>query len=82
MKVTHVLRRFDKNDWGGIEAVCLNLCRELKLLDLEVEILSTLAMSKNTEDDYEGVPVKRFSYFYPYLYFKPGKKDEFDRKRR
>lgn len=80
MKVTHVLRRFDKNDWGGIEAVCLNLCRELKLLDLEVEILSTLAMSKNTEDDYEGVPVKRFSYFYPYLYFKPGKKDEFDRK--
>lgn len=80
MKVTHVLRRFDKKDWGGIEAVCLNLCRELQLLDLEVEILSTMAMSEKRKDLYEGVPVRRFSYFYPYFYFKPGKKDEFDRK--
>ena len=80
MKVAHILRRFDKSDWGGIETVCLNLCKELIKLDLSVEILSTKAMSTKSSELYDDVPVKRFSYFYPYISFERGKKEQFDRK--
>ena len=80
MKVAHILRRFDKSDWGGIETVCLNLCKELKKLDVSVEILSTKAMSTKSSELYDEVPVKRFSYFYPYISFEKGKREQFDRK--
>jgi glycosyltransferase involved in cell wall biosynthesis len=80
MKVTHILRRFDKNDWGGIEAVCLNLCKELLGLNIDVEILCTNAMSERDNDIYEDIQVSRFPYFYPYIFFNSSKKDQFDRK--
>ena len=66
MRVAHILRRFDKRDWGGIESVCLNLCSELQQSDIDVEILATNAMSDSLEEKYKNVPVKRFPYFYPY----------------
>ena len=67
MKIVHVVRRFSLEDWGGIEECVLNLALEQKSLGHDVEILCTKALNNLEEETIQGISIKRFDYFYPYL---------------
>ncbi len=67
MKVVHVPRRFCRNDWGGTETVILNTIKRLEELGVEGEIYTTKALDPTVEETIEGVRVRRFDYFYPFL---------------
>lgn len=80
MYIPQVIRRMSISDWGGTESVVLNTTRHLRKNNVLSEILATQAMDTRSESVYEGVPLKRFPYFYPYLGLSQQGKSQLDRK--
>lgn len=66
LNVIHVARRFVRDKWGGTETVILETCRQLKSRDHHCRVVCPCALSTPGEDVYEGVPISRDPYFYPY----------------
>ncbi|MBI1290652.1 glycosyltransferase [bacterium] len=67
MKIAHVPRRFVESHWGGTESVILETCRCLQRLDHKVQILTPSALSDVAAETIQGVSVRRFPYFYPWI---------------
>jgi glycosyltransferase involved in cell wall biosynthesis len=80
MKIIHVPRRFVTHSWGGTETVVLQTCRALKQLGHEAEIWCPSCLSEPGVESIEGVTVRRFSYFYPFLGLTEEGKQAFDYK--
>lgn len=80
MYIPQVIRRMSISDWGGTESVVLNTTRHLREQKVRSEILATQAMDTSSESIYQGVPLKRFPYFYPYLGLSQQGKNQLDRK--
>jgi glycosyltransferase involved in cell wall biosynthesis len=66
-KVVHVMRRFVPEKWGGTESVVFNLANEFTREGTESPVLCTDMFSTPGTQDYEGVPVKRFRYVFPWF---------------
>ena len=66
LKVTHVVRRFAFEEWGGTETVVWNSARKLRDCGVDSEIFATRACSAVGDEVRDGVPIRRFDYFYPY----------------
>jgi glycosyltransferase involved in cell wall biosynthesis len=62
-----VPRRFVLSHWGGTESVILETSRRLLAQGHPTEILCPAALSPVRDEVIEGVRVRRFPYFYPYL---------------
>jgi len=67
MTVVQVPRRFVQSHWGGTESVVLETSRRLLSLGHHTGILTTDALGGTPSETIDGVPVRRFPYFYPYL---------------
>ena len=67
MKIAHIVRRFSFEEWGGTESVVWNIAKQQKAQGLFPEILCTSALNKVGFEEVEGIPIKRFPYFYPYF---------------
>ena len=67
MKTIQIPRRFVLSDWGGTETVVLQTSRELMRSGHEVSIYTSMALSQNTREMIQEIPVSRFPHFYPYL---------------
>ena len=67
MKIAHILRRFTFSEWGGTESVVWNIARQQKAQGLTPEILCTAALDKAGTEVVEGITIRRFPYFYPYI---------------
>ncbi|MEA4862846.1 MAG: glycosyltransferase family 4 protein [Victivallaceae bacterium] len=67
MKIMQIIRRFNFEEWGGTENVVWSCSRELIRLGDEVEILATKALGGAEREIIDGVPIRRFNYFYPYF---------------
>lgn len=67
MKIAQVVRRFSFDEWGGTENVVWNSTLALRELGIESEILATSALSTPGDEVRDGVPIRRFRYFYPYF---------------
>lgn len=67
MRIVQIPRRFVASDWGGTETVVLETCKRLMKKGHCAEIYTTLALSDLPEEIMDGLSIKRFSYFYPYL---------------
>lgn len=80
MYIPQVIRRMSISDWGGTESVVLNTTRHLRKNNVLSEVLATQALDSRAESIYQGVPVKRFPYFYPYLGLSEQGKNLLDRK--
>ena len=65
-KVIHVVRRFAFEEWGGTETVVWNSARNLGKHAVDSEILATRACSATGDEVRDGIPIRRFDYFYPY----------------
>lgn len=79
-RVLHVPRRYVAEEWGGVETVVLELSRQQQRRGLHPEIVTSMAMATSRSDEIEGVPVRRFPYFYPYLGLSDSARAALDRK--
>ena len=67
MNVSHVPRRFVADKWGGTETYVLEAAKGLLERGHQAEIFTSAALSKEGDEDIQGISVHRFSYFYPYF---------------
>lgn len=66
-RVIHVPRRFVAEEWGGTETVILEISRQQQRAGWQPEILTSMALARQHNDIIGGVPVRRFSYSYPFF---------------
>lgn len=69
MKIANVVRRFNFGEWGGTETAVWNACKVLRANGNSPSIVSTVATGGKAEENVEGIPIRRFPYFYPHLFF-------------
>jgi len=62
-----VIGRFVFEEWGERESFVWNSSRNLVQEGHETEVLTTKTLSDISDETVDEVPIKRFSYFYPYL---------------
>jgi len=65
--IVHIPRRFVVSEWGGSETFIAEISQRLVEHNHQVSIYTSKALSAQAEDTYKGIPIRRFSYFYPYL---------------
>ena len=65
--IVHVPRRFVAEEWGGTETVILEISRQQQRAGGRPVILTSMALATRREEEIGGVPVRRFSYSYPFL---------------
>ena len=67
LTIAQIPRRFVQHEWGGTETVVMETSKRLIALGHHTEILCPNALSNVAEETMQGVPVKRYPYFYPYF---------------
>nr|WP_321306794.1 glycosyltransferase family 4 protein [uncultured Sphaerochaeta sp.] len=67
MHITHVPRRFVQDEWGGTETFITEVSTRLLARGFPTEILTTKALNTTRSEQFRGIPIRRYSYFYPYL---------------
>ena len=80
MKTIQLPRRFVRHAWGGTETVVLETSKRLPGLGHDTEIFCLDAMATEADDSMDGVRIRRFPYFYPYLGLGPDAKEALDGK--
>lgn len=78
--IVHVPRRFVEHEWGGTESVLANLVREQTGAGWRPEIHTSLALSNEPAGEFHGVPVRRYSYCYPFLGLSAKQRQAMDKK--
>jgi glycosyltransferase involved in cell wall biosynthesis len=78
MNITQVPRRFVYDKWGGTETYVLETAKGLQRRGHRSEIFISAALSKEGDDEVQGVCVHRFSHFYPYLGLSPDARQQLD----
>ena len=78
--IVHVPRRFVEHEWGGTESVLASLLREQTKAGWRPEIFTSLALSDRPVDSFEGVPVRRFPYCYPFFGLNAQQRQAMDKK--
>ncbi len=79
-KVTHVVRRFVPEEWGGIETSVLNTCLRLQDWGNTVSIIATAALSQPGSERVAGIQVERFNYLYPFVGLTAIRRKQMDKK--
>jgi glycosyltransferase involved in cell wall biosynthesis len=76
----HVPRRFVAEEWGGTETVLFEISRDQKRTGWQPEIFTSLALSNQEAESFDGIPVRRFKYVYPYFGLSVADKAVLDKK--
>jgi len=80
MKVVQLARRFVRDDWGGTETVIQEMGKRLIAQGHPAEVLCTTATAKSATDNFDGLPVRRYPYFYPYIGLSAAAQEVLDKK--
>lgn len=80
MNTIQLAKRFEYDDWGGAESVVLETSKRLIRMGHAVEVFCTLNPGGQEYETVDGVPVRRFPYFYPYFGLNPRARDALHRK--
>lgn len=78
MNVVHIPRRFAPSHWGGTETYILEVCKRLRRDGHAAWVACPDALARVPTDRVEGVPVRRFPYFYPYLHLSQEARHQLD----
>jgi glycosyltransferase involved in cell wall biosynthesis len=79
-RIVHVPRRFVAEEWGGTETVILEIARQQQRAGARPEIVTSMALATRRQETIGGVPVRRFSYSYPFLGLSPADRAAMDKK--
>ena len=79
-RILHVPRRFVTHEWGGTETVIGSLAMEQRRAGLQPEIHTSLALSDEPAGVWNGIPVRRYGYCYPFFGLNPAQKAQMDKK--
>ncbi len=80
VEVIHIPRRFVPQEWGGSETSITETSLRLPNHGFTPRIMTTSALSDTPRETFQGIPVERYPYFYPYLGLSRDAKDILDRK--
>ena len=80
MNIVQIPRRFVRDMWGGTETVILETSKRLATLNYRNRILCPDALASNPGEFIDGVEVRRYPAFYPYLGLRQRERDQLDRK--
>ena len=62
------MRRFSPSTWGGTENVVFSVSRELQRRNVESCVFCTAMLAEKGLQTLEKIPVRRFSYIFPWLF--------------
>jgi glycosyltransferase involved in cell wall biosynthesis len=79
MDICHIPRRFVRSDWGGTETAILETCKRLIARGHRAEVVCSNALAERDEEEIEGVHVRRYPYFYPYIGLRADVRAQMDR---
>ena len=79
-RIIHVPRRFVSHEWGGTETVIGSLALEQQRANWQPEIHTSLALSDERVGEWNGVPVRRYGYCYPFFGLNAAQKAQMDKK--
>ena len=65
--IIQIPRRFVTEEWGGSETFVAETSSRLNQRGYRSEIFTTQALCATAEEEYAGIHIRRFPYFYPYL---------------
>jgi glycosyltransferase involved in cell wall biosynthesis len=80
MKILQIPRRFVADEWGGTETTILETSRALRADGQDVRIFTSLALSDTRRETIRDVPVRRFSYSYPFWGLSDENRRDMDKK--
>lgn len=80
MRTLHITRRFTELEWGGSEETIWHLCDGIQRLGHTAEVLTSKALDRCAEQTVRGVPVRRYSYFYPAFGLSKAARRQLDKK--
>lgn len=80
MKIANIVRRFSFEEWGGTETAVWNAIRIMRAGGVQAEIVATQALCPVAQEVREGVPIRRFPYFYPQLFLSQANARVLDKK--
>lgn len=66
-RIIHTPRRYTESEWGGTETVVREICRVQRRMRFRPEIVTSKALDANAYEEFEGIPIRRFNYCYPFL---------------
>ena len=78
--IIHVPRRFVEHEWGGTESVLASLAHQQAAAGWQPEIYTSLALSQERFGHFRGVPVRRFTYCYPFFGLNANQRRAMDKK--
>ena len=67
MRTIQIPRRFVRSEWGGTETVVWETSRRLIARGHPTTVICPIALTYKECEIVGGVPVRRVSYFYPYV---------------
>jgi hypothetical protein len=79
-RILHVPRRFVTHEWGGTETVIASLAQEQLRQGWRPEVHTSLALTKRSREEWNGVPVRRYRYCYPFVGLSAAQKLQMDKK--
>ena len=80
-RVIHVPRRFVRHEWGGTEAVLAALVAQQQAQGWQPEIHTSLALSDQRRELWNGTPIRRYPYCYPFFGLDAGQRRKLDKKK-
>ncbi|MBX3748959.1 MAG: glycosyltransferase family 4 protein [Opitutaceae bacterium] len=79
-RVIHVPRRFTADEWGGTETVIARLLEQQLRQGLAPEIHTSLALSRVRRETWQGIPIRRYGYTYPFFGLNAAQRHQMDKK--
>ena len=79
-RIIHVPRRFVVEEWGGTETVLAEMVTQQRRQSWQPEIHTSQALSRVRAELWRDVPIRRYSYCYPFFGLSAAQRHQLDKK--
>lgn len=79
-KIIFITRIFNPQKWGGTETVIRHTARHLQKRGYSISLFTTKAVCKESHDQLDNIPIRRFHYFVPWFGLNPEQKAQLESK--
>ena len=79
-RIIHVPRRFVLDEWGGTETVLAEMVAQQRRQGWQPEIHTSQALSRVRAELWRDVPIRRYSYCYPFFGLSAAQRHQLDKK--